>query len=744
MTSASATSESSGLGSRGLAGQLLPYLGLVLIHLLSGLQVDQPLILADEVGYLGNARYLSGAAHLPDMRGTGFYHFGYSLFLMPAFWLFAEPFWIYKATIAINALLVSALYFPLRFILTSAVQLPARSARWIAFACCLYPPLVLYSGFAWSENAFITFYAVATALFARFLATRSSGDALLLGLVVGFLYTIHPRALPILVAVPVYLVLLAGLRVIRKRQLLLGLSTIATVFAITRFVNQHLKSTGWGSTGEVSATKLAGRLVPDADFPALIERALGQVLYLSLASHGLALVGLMAMIWLIVRKIRSGSLRDALATPTSGVPLFILMTAAGVFIAAVTLKLYSLHGEQAVRGADFIHGRYNEALAVLGIAYGLAEWWKSGLGKRRVIWRVVVVSGVILCLVAVVMAEVNDALRRQVADLPGVEPQELVLPSRVDAVAVAGVYPLVGAVGALDLYPISAIVIGSFALITLTMRFSRRGGVVVLMLLFASFSYYNHRYYLFPRIAATRPRLAMAAEMRRLGPITTVSYDAAYREPGFVPAMQFLVQDAMFQRFDSSRGEKPGAEAVISGTDWSQAEDLGARFVMSSGRGSALWILPGEMQARLRVAAYEGVILGARRRPDLWESGFYREESFAVGPGRWTDGAASLRVPLDSRSPPRTLEIETLAPGREGTRLQVLANGVELWHEQIPLEAWSKTFSLEGVPLGEELLIELNSDTFFPKESRPGSKDRRRLGVVVTGIRLSGVAPGGL
>ena len=49
-------------------GALVPFLLLVLVHWLSGLGTEQPLVLADEVGYLGNARYLSGVAHLPDMR----------------------------------------------------------------------------------------------------------------------------------------------------------------------------------------------------------------------------------------------------------------------------------------------------------------------------------------------------------------------------------------------------------------------------------------------------------------------------------------------------------------------------------------------------------------------------------------------------------------------------------------------------------------------------------------------------
>ena len=70
---------------------LVPYLLLVVVHLLMGLQMKQPTVLADEVGYLGNARYLAGVASMPDLRYCTFYHFGYSLFLVPLFWLFKDP-----------------------------------------------------------------------------------------------------------------------------------------------------------------------------------------------------------------------------------------------------------------------------------------------------------------------------------------------------------------------------------------------------------------------------------------------------------------------------------------------------------------------------------------------------------------------------------------------------------------------------------------------------------------------------
>ena len=736
MTAASATPESTGRAAARAGELLLPYLALVALHLLGSLAMRQPLVLADELGYLGNARYLAGTAHLPDMQGSQFYHFGYSLFLLPAFWLLRDPLATYKAVMVINALLASALFFPLRLALLTFLGAPARAAGWIAFACCLYPSLLFHSSLAWSENAIVPFYVLAMALFARFLARRGTGDALLFGLVAGFLYTIHPRALPVLAAILVYLLALALLREISPRRLLAAVSPMALVFLATRAVNSHLKAAAWGGGGEVSVAKLAGRLVPGSDFVALVERALGQLLYVSLATHGLFLLGLMGMLWAVWRGLASGTPRRVLGEPATGAPLLILGSAGGVFAAACTLKLYSLHGERAVRGADFIHGRYNEALAILALAFALAELCRGDPGRRRLAWRVAVAIGLLVVLGLVVMAEVDDALGRQVGGRSGGEARDVVLPGDVDAVAVPGVYPLVGLLGEMDLRWMAVIAAGALLSITLALRLSWRAGVALLVLLFGTFAYYNHRSYLLPRMAGVEPRLALAAELRRLGPPAALSVDVAYREPGLAAGLQYLLPQTVFGRFDSRDGVAPPSEAVIAAANWSQAPRLGARFVLASGRGGALWLLPGEMQARLPAPRREGENLAVRQALDLQQTGFYRLETFDGVPGRWTNGAAAVTVPLDPADPPRRLRFGARAPGRQQVRLRLLANGVELSRQPLPRAGWSRELSLDGVPLGDELRLEILSDTFSPAARRPGSRDRRRLGIVVTEIRL--------
>ena len=136
-------------------------------------------------------------------------------------------------------------------------------------------------------------------------------------------------------------------------------------------------------------------------------------------------------------------------------------------------------------------------------------------------------------------------------------------------------------------------------------------------------------------------------------------------------------------------------------------------------------------------ATWENVTLGAEPVLGFEESGFHAPEQIEGAPGRWTNGLATLKVPLSPRALPRRLEIETTAPGRRGARLRLRANGEELWHGRVPPDTWAQTFDLEKVRMERELLIELASDTFTPAERYEGSTDERRLGVAVRGIRLT-------
>ncbi len=697
--------------------RILPYLALVLIHALFGMKMEQPTIMADELGYLGIARYLSNVAHIPDLRESTFYHFGYSLFLLPAYWLFSDPLLTYKAAIFINALLTSTLYLALYYILSVFFALSRKVALVISFTTCLYPAYMMQANIAWSENAFIPFYAILIATFGLYIKYRSFRYAVLFGFVTAFLYAIHPRALPILPIVVIFLLFLAGLKILPMIKTLMSISMIGCLFIMTRLIINHLKAAGWGNAGEFSSITLASRLLPSAELKNLLLRALGQILYLCQATYGLFLIGTIWMCWYIGKKIAATTLRKAIHDEEVLILLFVLFTSFGIFTASSTLKLYGIGGD------DYIYGRYNEGFLAIYISFALMGLFIVKLDTRQLLYGILSVAAVILVSTLLIMIESSPAL----------------LVANVNAVNVFGIYPFFRTIGTLNLYTISLLTLMLFIIIVWILRRSYRAGIILLIFLFSTVSIYNYKIVLLPSQKNTIKMTSLASHILRLDPIKELDYDMAFYDPTTLYGYQYLLQDISFNRFNSIKKERPQSTVVISGNDWLDGHRLGAQFIRSENEiDQALWILPGGIQSRLPRRSYSDIRLGATKIPGVWESGFHGQEWIGNAPVRWSNGSAKLKIPIGSQHSLEALKVDIVSAGHDGTRLRVLVNKRELFNEKIPPDGWSQTFSLSTVPLEKHLIIELISGTFIPKERIKGSIDERTLGVMVKGIVLKG------
>src|SRR5579884_3352047 len=156
---------------------VVPYLVLVAVHVWLSWATWQPTVFMDELGYLGNARFLAGAGRLPNLQGFTFYHFGYSLLIAPAFWISANPLVAYKAVVVINGLLLSLLYFCYYYVLRRLFAYAAGPSAAAALVGSLYPAYLLQANMAWSESALILFYGLSVATFGAFLIRRSLATA---------------------------------------------------------------------------------------------------------------------------------------------------------------------------------------------------------------------------------------------------------------------------------------------------------------------------------------------------------------------------------------------------------------------------------------------------------------------------------------------------------------------------------------------------------------------------------------
>jgi hypothetical protein len=691
-------------------GLAAPYLLLVTLHLACGWPIQQPRIIADELGYLGHARYLSGTGVFPNMGTTTYYHFGYSLLLLPAFWLFGDPFQTYRAVVITNAFLISLLYFPVRYVLHAAVGTPRHLASAISLVTCLYPAFVLQSNFAWAESAFIPGYATLVALFWTLLRRPSYRAAVCLGTLGAFLYTVHPRALPLVPVVVVVLVGLAALRVVRWNHATAGILCLGLVFVATDLANDHLRAIGWHPDRRaVDVGRFVGRVFT-LPTHALLETA-GQLLYLAQSTYGMFLIGpvyVCALAW-------TQGLRVTLARCDRRILLFLAFVVISSGGLLVTSALAAVRGGS--RADHVIYGRYNEGFLAVYIALGLALLCTVRVGTTRSLAIYGTVAGV-AASTGIILATRADLLTRPFV-----------------GANIFGIYPATQLLGGIHLATISAVSAALFMALTCVFRRSLLAGLAMVACCFVAVAAYDYEAYCRPSTPAQEPPDALRTRITDIG-VTSLSVDwtSRHRVLRMYYLYQYLLPQTRLNAFNSADGGRPAAPAVITDRYWPAAESLKARFVVAAPRTNlALWLMPGADQYYSAAQSFMDVRLGWRRFPGVFESGFNRREGRGGTAFRWTNGAGRLVVPVEPRQKPARLGL-TLVRHTQ-TDLRIVVNDTEVFVGRLPAGI-EHIFDLAGVPSNDWLTVQLLSEPYAPDEVESGSGVRRGRGVAVRSIRL--------
>lgn len=117
----------------------------------------------------------------------------------------------------------------------------------------------------------------------------------------------------------------------------------------------------------------------------------------------------------------------------------------------------------------------------------------------------------------------------------------------------------------------------------------------------------------------------------------------------------------------------------------------------------------------------------------IQRSGFYSLENVNDELAVWTNGNASIIIPIEDCSPHRlTIDIfEGM-----GMNFKLIVNGVELDNISLPYGKWSNTYNLASLAFQDCIEIGLISGTFVPAKSHAASTDYRTLGIMVQKISL--------
>jgi hypothetical protein len=324
---------------------------LVAVWAASARGVVQPLVYADEAGYVLNARNL---AQLGGPSGT-FYYPGYSVVLVPALWASDDFDVVWRLIQVVNLALLLSAFMLLRSVLARLAPWSGATARTVVAAvACLYPAWMNNASLAVSENLLVPAVLGVWLLLLRSEEDRSNTiAAFLAGVAAGAISVVHPRA--VVVTIAVFLALL-GAVIVRSWSarrggvvgigLLVGLALSRVVVSVAEIASDN--------TGSV-----VDNLTSVEGLRQVLIALDGHMLYLLVATGGMLAVGILQL----------ASLRTSFAVTRAA----ILLSLAGSWVLSAAFMAGGT-------GDKLIYGRYNEPFFVIAFAIGLS--WVSSNGLR--------------------------------------------------------------------------------------------------------------------------------------------------------------------------------------------------------------------------------------------------------------------------------------------------------------------------------------------------------------------------
>lgn len=510
-------------------------LAVVLVHLPAAWRTEGPIVLWDEPGYLGNARYLA------DGVGRTFlgYQSGYSLLLVPPAWLSDDPVTAYRLSLGVNALLAGAVPV-LGYFLARRLRPDAGAFAHLVTAAVLgaYAGFAGLAGVAMSENAFVPLVLGCTLAIA--VARERPHHWYTAAVLAGYASGVNARGLAVAGAFVLCRVVTAWAA--RRPGRALGPSLVAlAVVGVARVLNRVVAGTGRVPGTADASGNFVDPVVDPGEWREVAANLFGRVSYLGVASLGLVFVGIVVAGRALPTRVRRDD--GALGTVSLFALPCLLVTVAAGAISGVGFPFYRLD--------VLVYGRYSDAVVAPVLAIGAVTVFSAGLARRRLPAVAVAVGTAVVAGGAAVLADelyapyyrrgpfevwsqvnvialqVYQSHRDLVDDVLGARAPDVPLASML----------LVGAV----------VTFGALAVTVL----DRRAGAVVTVVLLAWSSWYAHTDYVLPASRAYERQRVVPETIERLETLgvdaSCVVVDESSRRRR--PQRQGVVDDQTFYKF---------------------------------------------------------------------------------------------------------------------------------------------------------------------------------------------------
>jgi hypothetical protein len=247
-----------------------------------------------------------------DLSGSTLYQGGYPLLITPVYWFTSNPSTVYHAVLVVNSL-ISALVLPLGYLACRRLGLGRPAAYGVATVAALVPAGFFYSEYAMTDAVFpvitlawlLTTHSWLTASSARVRYANAAGSALL----AAYAYVIHSRGLVMLAGLAAVGVFIAWRQAAARLSVLVAALTAVVVAAAGWSLNQHISLLVYPEGTRSLSGQIRHRLASVNGIVHVFELAAGQLWRLVLDSWGIAGIGLVAALLVIVRRDVRSDLR---------------------------------------------------------------------------------------------------------------------------------------------------------------------------------------------------------------------------------------------------------------------------------------------------------------------------------------------------------------------------------------------------------------------------------------------------
>jgi hypothetical protein len=389
-----------------------------------------PVVVADELGYLANARVLAGGID-GQLSTAPFYHGGYSLLLAPIVAVFHNPETSYRLVLVLNAFLAATLAPLVYLLLTRCCSVRPHAAVWPALAAAAYPSVTIYTQVAMSENLLLPLLVLWLLCAGCLLQAASSRRQLALAAATAacaaWLWATHGRMI-VVVALTIVLFAVLLWRRTAVRPALLGLAVIAVGLVAAHLLDHFLVTRNWDGHAKSEVSGRLSTIESVGGVGAFLRNLVGQSWYVAVATLGVLLAAALPFDWRAVR------LRF---TPAGAVLALAVLTGLGLLVES------ALSFRTTDRPDMLIYGRYTDVVVPPLLALALVRLNAGRRIRVGVVATVLVVATAAAVLLRTTVDPPGLANRWNVASLPAptfqLGPKVLLLAGAVAVVCLVAV-----------------------------------------------------------------------------------------------------------------------------------------------------------------------------------------------------------------------------------------------------------------------------------------------------------------